>query len=280
MRNRSIEVKPLSPHIGAVIGGVDLTKPVDDAVIGEIRGALLDHLVVFFTDQDITPEQHIALATRFGEIEAPHPVFGQHQHDPSLSIIESRGRVGDDDHEWHSDVTYQSAPSFGSILHARIVPENGGDTLFSSMYAAYEALSTPMREFLDGLTATHTFERGWGKTVRREEGGDERMRELNAALPPMSHPVVRTHPETGRKSLFVNKYYTTHINELSDRESDTLLAMLFAHAVTPEFQVRYRWGVNDLAFWDNRSTLHYASRDYGGQHRLMHRVTLQGDRPV
>ena len=199
---------------------------------------------------------------------------------PRVSIIESRGRAGDDDHEWHADVTYQTSPTMGSILHSCIIPSTGGDTLFASMYVAYDALSAPMKEFLSTLTAAHSFELGWGKTVRREPDGDERMQKLNAVFPPMTHPVVRTHPETGRKSLFVNQYYTTRINELSEKESDGLLKMLFDHMTTPEYQVRHRWQENDIAFWDNRATLHYASRDYGGEHRLMHRVTLVGDRPA
>ena len=280
MANNHIEVRALSPHIGAMIGGIDLTQSLDDQTVGEIRAALLDHLVVFFEDQDITPDQHLALAERFGTIEQPHPVFGQHDQDARLSIIESRGRVGDDDHEWHADVTYQIAPTMGSILHSRIIPSSGGDTLFASMYAAYDALSQPMKAFLSTLSATHSFELGWGKTVRRKPDGDTRMRELNAVFPPMSHPVVRTHPETGRKSIFVNQYYTTHINELSENESDALLKMLSGHMTTPEFQVRHRWQANDIAFWDNRATIHYASRDFGSEHRLMHRVTLVGDKPL
>ena len=279
MRNRSIDVHPISPNIGALVQGVDLGQSLDDQIIGDIRGALLDHQVIFFEDQEITPEQHIAFASRFGEIEEPHPVFGQHATDPRMSIIESRGRPGDDDHEWHTDVSYQKELPLGSILHAQIIPESGGDTLFTSMYAAYESLSGPMKQFLSGLTATHSFELGWGKHVRRQEGGDERMRELNSVFPPMTHPVVRTHPETGRKGLFVNKYYTTRISELSQSESATVLEMLFRHCTTPEFQVRYTWRVHDIAFWDNRVALHYGSRDYGAQHRLMHRVTLAGDQP-
>lgn len=280
MHNYSIDVQALSPHIGAMISGVDLAEDLDDRVIQDIRYALNQHQVVFFKKQKITPEQHLAFTARFGEIEEPHPVFGQHNADARLTIIESHGRPGDEDHEWHADVTYQKAPTMGSILQGKVIPTGGGgDTLFASMYAVYETLSPSMQEFLATLTATHSFELGWGKTVRREKGGDERMRVLNEAFPLMTHPVVRTHPETGRKSLFVNKYYTTHINELSEKESQALLAMLFEHAMLPEFQVRHRWEVDDIAFWDNRSTMHYASHAYGADHRLMHRVTIVGDEP-
>lgn len=280
MANNHLDIRPLSPHIGALIDGIDLGQTLDDHTVDEIRNALVNHQVVFFENQDITAEQQLAFAKRFGEIEEPHPVFGQHAHDARLSIIESRGRVGDEDHEWHTDVTYQKAPTMGSILHSKVIPPSGGDTLFASMHAAYEALSAPMRAFLDTLTASHSFELGWGKTLRRQPDGDARMRKLNAVFPPMSHPVVRTHPETARKSLFVNQYYTTHINELSAKESDALLKMLFAHMLTPEFQVRHRWSPNAVAFWDNRSTLHYAAHDFGQAHRLMHRVTLKGDVPL
>jgi taurine dioxygenase len=279
MKSNHLHVNPLSPHIGATIRGVDLRQTLDEETVAEIRTALLDHLVLFFEDQDISAEQHLAFARQFGDIEEPHPVFGMHTHDPRLTIIESRGREGDDDHEWHSDVTYQNAPTMGSILHSRIIPPRGGDTLFASAYAAFDALSGPMQRFLSTLTASHSFELGWGKSVRRQPGGDDRMRELNAVFPPMSHPVVRTHPETGRKSLFINQYYTTHINELSEKESAGLLRILFNHFTTPEFQIRHRWKRNEIAFWDNRSTLHYATHDYGKHHRLMHRVTLVGDVP-
>jgi len=279
MTGNHLEVVPLSPTIGASIRGLDLRQELDDETVADIRAALLDHLVLFFEDQDISAEQHLAFAERFGDIEEPHPVFGKHTHDPRLTIIESRGRSGDEDHEWHSDVTYQQAPTMGSILHSRIIPTTGGDTLFASAYAAYDSLSERLQEFLSTLTASHSFELGWGKTVRRETGGDERMRELNAVFPLRTHPVVRTHPETGRKSLFINQYYTTRINELSEKESAALLRLLFDHFTLPEFQLRHRWKQNDIAFWDNRSTLHYATHDYGGQHRLMHRVTLVGDEP-
>ena len=279
MSNIQLEITPRSGHIGAFVSGVDLTQPLDDKTISAIRNALLEHHVIFFRDQPITPEQHLQLAACFGEIEEPHPVFGNHENDERLTVIESKGRPSDAEHHWHTDVTYQEAPSMGSLLMARKLPEVGGDTLFASMYAAFEALSPPMQEFLCGLTATHTFESGWGKTLRMHEGGDERVYKLNKVFPPMAHPVVRTHPETGRKALYVNEYYTTHINELSGYESDALIRMLNHHAQLADFQIRHTWQVNDIAFWDNRCTQHYASGDYGAAHRVMNRVTIVGDRP-
>lgn len=274
-----MKIIPRTTHIGAFIEDVDLTKALDKSLVAEIRQALLQFHVIFFRDQPITPEQHLELAGHFGEIDEPHPVFGNHEKDARLTIIESKGRTEDLEHYWHTDVTYQQAPSMGSILMARKLPEIGGDTLFANMYAAYETLSKPMQEFLCGLTASHSFERGWGKTIRMRDGGDQQMVKMNRVFPLMSHPVVRTHPETGRKALYVNEYYTSHINGLSEIESDGLLQLLIKHSQLPEFQVRHAWQVNDIAFWDNRCTQHYASHDYGAAHRVMNRVTLVGDRP-
>ncbi|MFT7554192.1 MAG: taurine dioxygenase [Planctomycetota bacterium] len=279
MSVQKLRIKPRSVHIGAFIEGVDLSQPLDDSVIAEIRQALLDYYVIFFRDQSITPEQHLAIAARFGEIEKPHPIFGGDETDARVSVIESKGRPGDSEHYWHTDVTYQQAPVMGSILVARKIPDIGGDTLFANMYATYEALSEPMQRFLCGLTASHSFERGWRKTLMLKEGGDARLLEFNRHFPLMSHPVVRSHPETGRKSLFVNEYYTSHIDGLTEVESNGLLQLLIKHSQIPEFQVRHVWKTNDIAFWDNRCTQHYASQDYGAAHRLMHRVTIVGDRP-
>ena len=274
-----LEITPRSGHIGAFVSGVDLSQSLSSVAIATIRKALLDHCVLFFRGQSITAEQHLRFANYFGDIEEPHPVFGKHRTDARLSIIESKGRVGDEEHHWHTDVTYQEAPSMGSLLVARKLPDIGGDTVFASMYAAYDALSKPMKKLLCGLTATHTFESGWGRALRMHKGGDERMYELNKVFPPMSHPVVRTHPETSRKALFVNEYYTTHINELSEYESAAMMEFLNHHCQLPDFQIRHTWQVGDIAFWDNRCTQHYASCDYGAAHRVMNRVTVVGDRP-
>ena len=279
MSSNQIQIERCSPHLGAFIRGVDLVSKLDDDVIQEIRSALLEYGVVFFRDQHISAEQQLVLATRFGEIEEPHPVFDNDERDARLTVIESKGRKGDSEHYWHTDVSYQEAPSMGSILVARKIPASGGDTLFSSMYAAYDTLSAPVRRLLEELTAQHSFERGWGTTYRMREGGEDQLHELKKAFPLMTHPVLRTHPETGRTSLYVNEYYTSRINELSEFESESLLRMLFHHSQLPDFQIRHSWQANDIAFWDNRCTQHYASHDYGSAHRLMNRVTLAGDRP-
>ena len=279
MAYQKIQVERRSPHLGAFIEGVDLTAPLDDETVAEVRTALLEFCVIFFRNQPISGEQQLQLAARFGEIDEPHPVFDNDKNDPRLTIIESKGRAHDSEHYWHTDVTYQQAPSMGSILAAKKIPESGGDTLFASMYAAYDTLSAPIRKMCEELTAQHSFERGWATTYRMFEGGEDKLHELKKIFPLMTHPVLRSHPETGRTALYVNEYYTSRINELSEAESEALLKLLHHHAQLPDFQIRHSWQTNDIAFWDNRCTQHYASNDYGAAHRVMNRVTLVGDRP-
>ena len=268
-----------SPHLGAFVEGVDLSEPLAEEAISEIRSALLDYGVLFFRNQVLTETQHIRLGERFGTLDEPHPVFDTNQDDPRLTIIESKGRAHDAEHYWHSDVTYQEAPSMGSILIARKIPESGGDTLFACMYAAYDTLSQPIKTMLESLTAQHSIEQGWATSLRMQSNGEARLQELREAFPLRTHPALRTHPETGRTALYVNEYYTSRINELSEPESEGLLKILFRHSQLPDFQIRHQWQVGDIAFWDNRCTQHYASHDYGAAHRLMNRVTLVGDRP-
>ncbi|MFZ4809920.1 MAG: TauD/TfdA dioxygenase family protein [Ilumatobacteraceae bacterium] len=263
---------PLSPTIGAEIRGVDLRDELSDATIAAIRSALLRWKVIFFRDQHITTEQHIAFARRFGELEI-HPATPKSaEHPEVLSIThgpESRGR----ENNWHSDVTWRVAPSLGSVLRAIEVPPVGGDTLFSDMELAYESLSPAMQQWVCTLTATHDIARVFatrlGKTAE----------ELHAKYPPQHHPVVRTHPETGRRSLYVNTGFTTHVDGLSPSESQWLLGHLYAQAAVPEHQCRFRWAPDSIAFWDNRSCQHYASSDYFPAVRTMERVTVAGDKP-
>ena len=279
MNYQIIQAERRSPHLGAFIEGVDLTQPLDAPAVAEIKGALLEFGVIFFRNQHISGAQHLEFAAHFGELDTPHPVFENDALDPRLTIIESKGRVHDDEHYWHTDVTYQGAPSFGSILAAKKIPESGGDTLFASMYAAYDTLSAPSQNMLEELTAQHSFERGWGATFLMFEGGDDKLHELKKIFPLMTHPVLRTHPETERTALFVNEYYTSRINELSEAESQDLLRLLHHHSQLPDFQIRHSWQEGDIAFWDNRCTQHYASNDYGAAHRIMNRVTIVGDKP-
>ena len=245
---------------------------MSDATIAAIRSALLRWKVIFFRDQHITTEQHIAFARRFGELEI-HPATPKSaEHPEVLSIThgpESRGR----ENNWHSDVTWRVAPSLGSVLRAIEVPPVGGDTLFSDMELAYESLSPAMQQWVCTLTATHDIARVFAKRLGKT------AEELHAKYPPQHHPVVRTHPETGRRSLYVNTGFTTHVDGLSPSESQWLLGHLYAQAAVPEHQCRFRWAPDSIAFWDNRSCQHYASSDYFPAVRTMERVTVAGDKP-
>ena len=279
-----IEVRPIAGALGAEIGGVDLSKDLDNQTFAEVHQALLDHLVIFFRNQTLTPEQHKAFGRRFGRLDVHEFVRGLDSHPEIIEIVkepEERGlNFGG---VWHSDVTYQEKPALGSILYALEVPLYGGDTMFANQYLAYESLSDGMKRMLDGLKAMHSAGRAYGT-----RGSDE-YRELRhqsmridareEAHREMEHPVVRTHPETGRKSLFVNGVFTTRFAGMTEEESRPLLDYLFRHAVRPEFTCRFRWEPGSVAFWDNRCTQHFALNDYHGFRRRMHRVTVCGDRP-
>ena len=267
-----LESRPLSPAIGAEIHGVDLREDLDDATISDIRAALLTHKVIFFRDQDITIEQHIAFARKFGPLEI-HPATPKEQANREILRIahgpDSRGK----ENFWHSDVTWRAEPSLGSILRAIELPQIGGDTLFADMAAAYAGLSPAMKEWICGLTAVHDIARVFaGRLGQTPE-------DLHAKYPPQEHPVVRTHPETGQRALYVNTAFTSHIKGLSTKESEWLLSHLYAQATLPEYQCRFRWAVNSIAFWDNRASQHYAASDYFPAVRVMERVTIAGDRP-
>ncbi|MCR2834109.1 TauD/TfdA dioxygenase family protein [Parerythrobacter lacustris] len=268
----SLEIRPLTPAIGAEILDIDLAAADIGESIPAIRAALLEHGVVFFRDQRLTQEQHIAFARHFGELEI-HPATPMDQPNRVVLRIahgpDSRGR----ENNWHSDVTWRECPSLGSILLAREVPEFGGDTLFANMHLAYERLSPKMREFCEGLTAVHDIARVFAKRLRKS------VEELHEQYPPMRHPVVRTHPESGRRTIYVNTGFTTHIEGLSDKESRWLLDHLFATAADPEIQCRFRWREGSVAFWDNRLCQHLAASDYFPAVRVMERVTVAGDRP-
>lgn len=268
----SLDIRPLTPAIGAEIHGIDLAAPDVTARIPEIRAALLDFGVIFFRDQHLTPAQHIAFARHFGNLEI-HPATPRSQPDPEILRIEhgpdSRGR----ENNWHSDVTWRESPSLGSILRAIEVPEVGGDTLFANMHLAYERLSPEMKRFCAGLTAVHDIARVFAKRLGKT------TEELHERYPPMRHPVIRTHPESGKQVIYVNVGFTSHIEGLSDRESRWLLDHLYATAADPEIQCRFRWKPDSIAFWDNRLCQHLAASDYFPARRVMERVTIAGDRP-
>ncbi len=282
MTYQTIKATPIAGALGAEISGVSLSDELSDSVIAKIRNALLDHLVIFFRDQKLTPEQQIAFARRFGPLEEHDFVKGLPDHPEIIRVVREADETSlNFGGAWHSDVTHQECPALGSVLYALDVPPYGGDTLFSNQYLAYETLSPGMQQMLAGLTAIHTARGPFGPEGRSKTNWQSMQVEPSAkALEEMEHPVVRTHPETGRKGLFVNKTFTVRFKDMTEQESSPLLEYLFKHASHEGFTCRFRWTPGAVAFWDNRAVLHYALNDYSGHRREMHRVAISGDRPV
>jgi taurine dioxygenase len=273
----AIRVEPVAGALGAEISGVDLAKPLDDAVVAALRRAWLEHLVVFFRDQPLSPAQFLAFARRFGEVIEYPFVKGlpeQPEIIPVLKLAHEHVNFGG---VWHSDTAYLEEPPMASMLVAREIPPAGGDTLFANMYLAYDALSDGMKRVLEGLVAVNSSSKADASRTREDRMKDsarEAKREYVAA-----HPVVRVHPETGRKALYVNVAHTVRFDGMTEEESAPLLRFFFEHQVRPEFTCRFRWQPGSIAFWDNRCAQHNAINDYPGHRRLLHRVTLGGDRP-
>ncbi|WP_421738872.1 TauD/TfdA dioxygenase family protein [Caulobacter sp.] len=277
-----LTVTPVSTVLGAEISGVDLRQPLTPEIVAAIRAALLRHKVVFFRDQDISYEDHVRFGRYFGDLEG-HPVTSHVPGFPEILHIEAADgmklreeivplvRVAN---KWHTDVTFRAAPSMGGVLRMRHMPPLGGDTLFADTAAIYRDLPDALKDKLATLTAEHDIIQSYGYRV-----DEAKRQELRAAYPPMVHPVIRTHPETGEKHLFVNKVFTTRILGLPEDEAKTLLAELLDRVKTPEYQVRFRWTPNAIVFWDNRATQHYAILDYWPQERIVERVTIVGDAP-
>jgi taurine dioxygenase len=272
----SIDIAPVTPVIGAEVRGVLLEPGMADAVVADLRAALLEHKVLFFRGQSLDAATLTKVAMRFGEPTPAHPVEPSVAGHPEVLALDSDEGARAD--VWHSDLTFQECPPLGAMLHAALVPEVGGDTVWTDMTVAYRALSSPMRAFLDQLTATHSPAKAGDYFSQRDAGGDKAA--ATAATEPVQHPVVRVHPESGVRSLFVNPLFTIKIDGLRRSESDALLAMLQEVATRPDAMVRWRWRAGDLAFWDNRCTMHYALRDFGNARRNMLRVALEGDRPL
>jgi alpha-ketoglutarate-dependent taurine dioxygenase len=284
----AISIAPLSGTIGAEIRGVDLHEPLTDVARAEIRQALLDYKVIFFPGAHLDAAQHKAFAQEFGELTNAHPVIpGIADHREVFEIDYTKSRqiqkartekygVGE---QWHTDVTFVETPPLGSILNAVVIPEAGGDTVFADTQAAYEGLSPPIQGLVDGLSALHDGRPAFGALLNRVGQGEWDGKPYTS-LDPVEHPVVRTHPETGRKNLFVNPGFTSKILGVSRKESEAILRLLFDHMASQEYLVRYSWEPGDLGFWDNRTTMHYAVMDYGDAHRVIQRVTLKGDKPV
>ena len=279
MATEAIAVAPVAGAIGAEISGIDLAQELSDGSVAAIRQALLDHLVVFFRDQELTPRQIMAFARRFGEPVTYPFVKGLDDFPEITPILKREGDRSNFGGLWHSDTTYQEVPPMGTLLYGIEIPPYGGDTEFANQYLAYETLSAPLRGFLDGLKAVNVSGKGATQKTR-----DEMMKQAPAGLKgdelSATHPVVRTHPETGRKSLFVNGAHTLHFEGMSEEESAPILEFLFRHQVKAEFTCRFRWAPGSVAFWDNRCTQHNPINDYHGHRRLMHRVTLAGSVPL
>ncbi|MFF3571210.1 TauD/TfdA dioxygenase family protein [Nocardia jiangxiensis] len=273
LRWQHFDARLVGTTLGGEISGIDLREPLADEVVAELQQALHDYKVLFFRDQPITPAQHVAFARQFGELEV-HPALGSNSDQPELVRFEKGADVAGLENTWHHDVTWRPQPSMGAILHAISVPEVGGDTLFSDMYAAYTALDEDTRALADELTAVHDFTRAFGHFATPEVR--ERMR---AEHPSVEHPVVCTHAATGRRHLYVNRIFTDHISGRTPEASRELLDRLCRQADYPEHQVRLRWQPHTVAFWDNRAVQHYATSDYWPQIRIMERASIVGPRP-
>lgn len=266
-----LDIRTLTPTIGAEISGVDLRQPLDAAVVAAIRQALLDHLVIFFRDQPMTPAEQLRFSRYFGPVLTP-TITTKSTEVPEVTVIDQISPKGEYTDRWHTDHTFVEHTPLGAVLRAVQLPSSGGDTCFASMYAAYDALTPAMQRFLEGLTAVHSTD-----IVARGIAHLDNIVEFPRKE--FVHPVVRVHAETGRKLLFVCGNFTTRICELNENESRAVLDMLFEHIKSPEFQCRFQWQVHSIAFWDNRCTQHAAIPDYH-ERRLMHRTMIEGDRPL
>ena len=275
----NVTITPLGAALGARVSGVDLSRDLDDETFETVHWAFLEHLVLVFPGQSLTPERQVAFTRRFGAVE-PHPLRSRPgvKGFPEVMILENApGRPNARGDEWHSDITCAERPPALSLLYALAVPEGRGDTMFCNMYRAYETLSDGMKRMLDGLSAVHTAE----KLAERNNQPGTDANPIPDVPPPVVHPVVRTHPETRRKALFVNVSFSDSFVDMTRDESAPLLSYLYAHAPKPENVYRHRWTVGDVLMWDNRCAMHYAVADYDDTSpRLMHRTTAAGDRPV
>lgn len=274
----TMTVTPIAGALGAEIGGVDLSRPLDTQTVGAIRQALLDHLVVFFRDQNLTPDTYMAFARSFGTpVEYPL-VKGIEGYPEITELVKLEHETVNFGGIWHADTTYLEVPPMGTMLYALEVPPQGGDTMFANQYLAYETLSEPMRKILEGLTIVNSSAKADISKTREDV-----IRNSGGAAPVLDHlaehPAVRTHPETGRKALYVNIAHSSHFKGMTEEESAPILNYLFQHQVRPEFTCRFRWRPGSLAFWDNRAAQHNPVNDYHGFRRVMRRITLAGEKP-
>ncbi len=274
-----LQIERLTPTLGAVVSGITLDATLDDATVAEIRAALDEALVLFFRDQDLTAHAQRDVAARFGPLYR-HPFYAGDPDAPEIMILDHGATRRPNSDRWHNDATYLATPPQAALLYAEVIPKLGGDTLWASMYQAYDELSEPLKQTVSRLRAVHSFAKNFHPERFDELGMRARCDEMYAANPDVSHPVVRTNPVTGRRALFVNQDFTTHIEGLPARESDAILHLLYDHMGRPEYQVRWRWRAGDVALWDNRWAQHYALGDYFPAHRRVRRATIVGDVPV
>jgi taurine dioxygenase len=272
----TLQIEPMTAAIGAEISGVDLRQPLDPEQHAAIREALLRHIVLVFRDQWLDEAQHIAFARQWGDVHLP-PVPTKHGGPPEINVLDQLNPKGDGADLWHSDNSYIAEPPMGSVLKAVQIPRVGGDTCFANMYAAYDSLSEPMKRYVEDLIAVHDVTASLQRAVDRGNS-DFDIEAMQRKMPPVEQPAIRTHPETGRPLLYVNPASTSHIKGVSQRESEAILALLYDVPRSPEIQCRVRWRAGDVVFFDNRCAQHYAVPDYT-ERRVMHRVTIKGDRP-
>lgn len=272
-----IQVEPMTGLIGAEISGIDLAQAQPDATMAEVERALHEWKVIFFRDQDISTDDHLRFARWFGELEI-HPFAPHKPGYPEVLAITHNEQSPGRENLWHSDVTWRLEPSLGSILRAIEVPPYGGDTLFSDMAAAYQGLDDSIKARVEGRTAIHDFG-NFRRRMRKKGATDAEVAAFDAQYPNPSHPVVRMHPVTGERGIYVNRAFTQYIEGMDRAESDALLEILYQQAAIPEYQCRFRWRPNSIAFWDNRAVQHYAAADYWPATRRVERVTICGDAP-
>lgn len=271
--------QPYTPHIGAVIHGLDLSQPLDEETQNQLRDALARHEVIFFRDQNLTPEQHVNFTRTFGGVAEVKAFFPRLETQPEIEIVESTAEKPSAASNWHADITWREQPPLGTSLYAQVIPATGGDTIWASLTKAWESLPPAFQAYLETLTAVHTWEiSGWTEYLLRKDASGEELKAARAKYPPVEHPVVRVHPVTGKKILYVNPTFTSHIKGLKRSASDALLTQLFDLARVPEFQARLQWQPGTLAVWDNRSTQHYAVGDFFPQHRKLHRITITAEK--
>ena len=285
MRNSTIDVSPIAGSLGAEVSGVDLSQPLSDAVADQIRATFVEHQVLFFHDQHLTPEQQIAFSGLFGPVTRVPYIKPLDDYPEIVAVLKEadENNIATFGGDWHSDFSYLEEPPAASLLYGLEIPAFGGDTLWADMYAAFEALSPGMQRKLEQLNAMHSghvYGAAMQDTDLRLSRSIEISRGNAEADVERPHPVVRVHPDSGRKALFVNPIYTTRLENMTRAESRPILRFLYDHCIKPEFTCRFRWSVGALAVWDNRCTLHYAVNDYDGSRRLLHRTATAGDRPI